>query len=1188
MKPISRIAIYLLGSPRIEFDGGAVSTDRRKAVALLAYLAVEGGSHERDALAALLWPDYDTSSALAYLRRTLWEISQMIGSEFLRVDRRQVAVVEDEEVWVDVHALAQALQNPNDHDLAQAAELYRGDFMAGFSLVDTVDFEDWQRFQAEKWRSEFSRVLEKLSSRLGDQERFEQALAYARRWVALDPFYEPAHRRLMHLFALSGNRAAAVRQYETLRESLLKEMDATPEPETTALIEQIRAGDYRKSPEPRASDKAEVHDPVHSHDLAPMTPVVAPPSVHLPTPATPFLGRKRELAEIAGLLADANCRLLTLIGPGGMGKTRLAIEAAAATGSSFTNGAWFVPLAMLESPQQFVPALAESLDIVLRSSEADARQQVLEFLRQRRLLLVLDNMEHLLQDGLTDLINDILVSAPAVKILATSRARLNLHSEQVFLLGGMAAPPKDETRNWRDFTQAREYSALALFWQSARRVQPDFEFDTSNLEIVADICRRVGGMPLGIELAAGWIAVLTPEDILAEIEQNLDFLETDQADVPQRQRSLRVVLDGSMALLLPEEREVFRRFGLFRGSFSRQAAEEVAGASIKTLLSLVNKSILRRDASGRFEMHPVVAQYAADSLQRESTLRTEVERNFIAHYVAYLDQNGRNLSGPKQKDALDALELDIANIRQAWLMAVASERWEQVNATLEFLFTFHHIRLRFDTSFSEFTEKALDLLARKERTYAVDLLSAQLLAVRSWHLSVRNWTFLAHTNLPELALALVQERDLASEMGFALTLLGENVFWQSSSPQALVMINQSTVPRERDPRSDRSNPQGLAMINQSEQFLRQRKNLATLALTLIIKAGILHSLGRRTEAKVATEESIAISRQLGDRLQLAHSLSQMGDILAVEQNFDAATSLYAESQELYSALGDLSDVASVLYRLADSQMHNGRYEAAIRTFEACRQLFVRLGDRFYRISVLSWESMCTVRAGDLAHAWELRRACLQEAQDEGERLNIGWSMWEMGELHRLEGNWDEARRCYDESLALLKGGEFLRGELFYERGMGDLMLALGQPNQAAAHFQRSLELGEAENYYWGMSRAHIGLGHVALAVSDASAARRHFWLGLQLAMAWGMDRGLMLMAVAGLAATHLAEGDAEKALELAAFAQNHTATIAETRRILHEITAAASARLTTGARVVAEQRGQDLTLPAIISIYTAG
>lgn len=1153
-----RLALHLLGSPRIEVDGRAVSTDRRKAIALLAYLAVEGGSHEREALAALLWPDYDAASALAYLRRTLWEINQMLGSGFLRVERSQAALVVDESVWLDVHALARALQQGDEEAISRVVDLYRGDFMAGFSLVDAADFEDWQRYQVEKWRSELSRALDRLSARLGADGRFDQAVTYARRWVGLDPLHEVAQRRLIQLYAQSGNRAAAIHQYETLAAALAHDLAATPEPDTTALAEQVRAGSYHIAQDTLSVSRAE-----EKRDAAPLATVAAPPPVHIPTPATPFLGRKRELMEIATLLADANCRLLTLVGPGGMGKTRLAIEVAATTGPEYTNGAWFVPLAMLESSHQFVPALADSLEIVLRSSAVDARQQLLEFLHQRRLLLVLDNLEHLLQNGLVGVINDILLSAPAVKILATSRSRLNLNSEQVYPLGGMATPPGDETYIRRNPSQAGNYSALVLFAQCARRVQPDFELTSSNLESVAEICRRLGGMPLGIELAAGWMAVLSPAGILAEIERSLDFLETDQADIPERQRSLRTMLDASMAHLLPEERAVFERLGLFWGSFSRQAAEQIAGASLKVLLRLVNKSVVRRDADDRFEMHPVVARYAAENLHRNASLRLGVEQSFIAHYIGYLERHGRDLSGPRQKQALDALELDIVNIRQAWLMAVAAERWQEANATLEPLFTFHRVRLTFDTSFAEFTEKALDLLAHKERGRAVDLLSAQILAARSWHLGVKNWTFFANSDLPAMSLALVQEQGLESEMGFALTLLGEAI------------SGQGEIAR------------GLALIGESEQLLRQQGRFAALAFTLAIKAGLLHYLNRRTEAKAAAEESIAVSRQLGDRLQLAHSLSQMGDILVSEQDFDAATHLYAESQALYEALGDLGDVASVLYRLADSRMHSGHYEAAIAAFEACRRLFVRLGDRFYRISVLSWESLCAVRAGDLVRAWELRRSCLQEAIDEGEHLNIGWSTWEMGELYRLEGDWEAARRCYEESLALLKGGHFVRSETFFERGMGDLELALGRSHQAARHFQRSLDLAVAENYFWGMSRAHVGLGQVELALGDAPAAWEHFRLGLSLAAEWGMDQGLMFMAVAGLAATHLAQGEADKALEMAIFAQSQAATIAETRRSLSSIIATAAASLGAAACAAAEQEGKDLTLPAVVATYTS-
>lgn len=1153
MKPPSRLALFLLGSPRIEVDGRALGTDRRKAVALLAYLAVEGGSHERDALAALFWPDYQAPSALAYLRRTVWEINHMLGPGFVAADRRQVRLAAPAWVWLDVHALALALQGEDEDDIAQAVDLYRGDFMAGFSLVDAADFEDWQRFQAQKWRSELGAALDRLSARLAESGRFEPALTCARRWAALDPLYEAAQRRLIQLYAQSGNRAAALHHYETLVAALAEELAAAPEAETTALAAQIRAGGWRPAP-PAAGA---VETPV----ALPAPPAATPP-LHLPTPATPFVGRKRELAEIGALLSDANCRLLTLVGPGGMGKTRLAIAAAAAAGPAFADGAWFASLAELDSAHQVAPALADSLGIALRSGGVDALQQVLEFLYRRRLLLVLDNLEHLLQNGLTGMINDLLINAPAVKILATSRARLNLQSEQIYLLGGMSTPSTDEMRAWRTPAEAANYSALALFVQRARRVQPDFELALADLDTVAQICRRLGGMPLGIELAAGWMAALSPADILAEIERSLDFLETDRGDVPARQRSLRAVLDASLAHLLPDEQAVFSRCGLFAGSFSRQAAERIAGAAPKLLLGLVNKSVLRRDGADRFAMHPVVAHYAAENLERDPALRTEVEQRFITHYLGCLARHGQDLAGPKQEQALAALEIDIAHIRQAWRLAVAAGRWEEASAALGPLFSAHHARLAFDASFSDLMQQALDLLAGQGRSRAADLLSAQTMAMLASHLSMRNWAFLSQSDLPAAALALVRQQHLQEEMGVALSWLGQAIAVQGNLVQ------------------------GLEVIGDSEALLRRRGQRAALALTLLLKSGLLHGLNQRAAAKAAVEESIAICRQIGDNLQLAHSLSGMGDILASEQDFDAASQLYHESQTIFTSLGDLGDVANVVFRLADSQMHSGRYEAAIVAFEACRQLFVRLGDRFYCISVLSWESLCAARAGDMARAWELRRMCLQEAEETGEELNIGWSIWEMGELHRLEGDWEAARRYYEDSAALLRRSNFMRADIFIERGWGDLNLAQGQPQQAALHFQRSLDLAAAESYPWGIARAHIGLGQTALALDEASAAWEHFRLSLRQAREWGMDQGLMCMAVAGLAATHLAQGEASKALSLATFALGQPATVAETRRDLGPVIDAASASLPAAEIAAAEQRGRALALPAVVAAYS--
>ncbi|MCP4589222.1 MAG: hypothetical protein GY842_00620, partial [bacterium] len=347
---------------------------------------------------------------------------------------------------------------------------------------------------------------------------------------------------------------------------------------------------------------------------------------NLPVQPTPFVGREAVLAEIAGRLHDPDCRLLTLLGPGGSGKTRLALETGAAQLDNYSHGVWFVPLAALQSVDAIVPTVARALGFSFYadaggSAGPDPQQQLLDYLRQKTMLIIMDNYEHLLSPlnppmGGTkggDLVTDILKTAPDVKVLATSRARLNVQGEQLFPVAGMNFPAKDTLE------QAAQYSAIKLFLGSARRVQPDFELTPANLADVARICRLVQGMPLGILLAAGWIEMLTPAEIAAEIGTSLDFLETDVRDVPARHRSMRAVFDHSWNLLTERERQVLHGLSVFRGGCTREAAQEITGASLRELMALVRKSLLHRASGGRYEMHELLRQYSAERLDQSPT-----------------------------------------------------------------------------------------------------------------------------------------------------------------------------------------------------------------------------------------------------------------------------------------------------------------------------------------------------------------------------------------------------------------------------------------------------------------------------------------------------------------------------------------------------------------------------------------
>jgi predicted ATPase len=338
--------------------------------------------------------------------------------------------------------------------------------------------------------------------------------------------------------------------------------------------------------------------------------------INLPPQPTPFIGREYEISQITALLAEPTCRLLTLVGPGGIGKTRLALEAAGLQRSAFAQGAYLVPLQPLSSPEFIVPAIAETLHFQFYSVD-DPKHQLLDYLRDRSLLLVMDNFEHLLNSA--QLISEILAFAPDVKVLATSRERLNLLEEWVLDVQGLSAPA-NETE-----TEILDYDAVQLFLQSAQRIQVGFTLTDAQKPAVARICHLVGGMPLGLELAAAWVRALACEEIADEIERGLDLLATSARNVEPRHRTMRIVLDHSWNLLTNIERDVFQRLSVFKGGFRKEAAQNVTGTSIQTLSALVDKSLIRVSANGRYEQHELLWQYAREKLTESDDGKTVLD-----------------------------------------------------------------------------------------------------------------------------------------------------------------------------------------------------------------------------------------------------------------------------------------------------------------------------------------------------------------------------------------------------------------------------------------------------------------------------------------------------------------------------------------------------------------------------------
>jgi predicted ATPase/DNA-binding CsgD family transcriptional regulator len=385
-------------------------------------------------------------------------------------------------------------------------------------------------------------------------------------------------------------------------------------------------------------------------------PAAVQPSLHnLPAKTTRFIGRVGELQKLTRLLVEESSRLITLFAPGGMGKTRLALAAAEACLPHFKDGVFFVSLAGFLSPDQLIPAIADAIGFQFTSGRETAQQQVLKFLHDKHLLLVLDNFEHLLEAA--SLLTNLLERAAHLHILVTSRERLNLNYETLYALGGMRYPETLDTKN------ALDYAAVQLFLECGQRIAGDNVH--SDIASIVHICQLIQGMPLAIELAAAWLVALSPKAIADEIAQGLDFLQTTMRNLPDRHRSVRAVFESTWQRLTVLEQQVFSKLSVFRGGFKREAAQVIGGADASLLMALTNKALITRSrSSDRYEIHELLRQFGEAHLQQAGN-DVQTRDKHAAYFANFLTVRLPILQSQQSWAVLDEIEQDFENIREA-------------------------------------------------------------------------------------------------------------------------------------------------------------------------------------------------------------------------------------------------------------------------------------------------------------------------------------------------------------------------------------------------------------------------------------------------------------------------------------------------------------------------------------------
>lgn len=926
---MARLSLYLLGPWQLTRAAeGALTINYDKVRALLAYLAVEGEqAHRRDALMTMLWPELPEGAARNNLRQVLMRLSQAIGNNeiappFLLIDRTSLQFNGASDAWLDVTEFTALLAACDSHAhrdaercrpcaqrRRQAVDLYRGPFLADFFLPDSAAFEEWALSRREWLNGMALSALAHLGAFYERRGQYEQARTMARRQLELEPWREAAHRQLMRLHLLEDQRTAALAQYQQCRRILAAELGVEPDAETTALYEQIR-GDTN-------ARRTEV--------IPPAVPISR--SHRLPIQATQFVGRADELGEIVRLLRDGHATLLTLTGPGGIGKSRLALQAAEEQLEGFADGVFFVSLASLSSGNQMIAAIRTVLGLEPVSS--DPEEHLLAWLESKELLLVLDSFEHLLAGA--SLLSHMLARSPDLVLLVTSRERLGLQGEWVIAVEGLSTQP-------RQGDEGEPADALQLFVQAARRVRPRFALSAENQPEVERICQLAGGMPLAIELAAAWVRVLSCREIAEEILASIEFLTTTLRDVPERHRSLISVLEQSWQRLAPEEQAVLRRLSVFRGGFQREAAAAVvAGATLATLAALVDKSLLRRAHSARFEMHEITRQFALQQLEAAGEA-VAVRTQHLMTFVEMVEGAEPRLQEMSSNDATRQLDLEYDNIQAALDFALESRRVEQGLRLGGALWLYWWIRSRS----AEGRRWLSEFLAHAEKVPH---------GVRATALRAAG------------GLAYYQDDLVEAEAHFAAAL---DHFRAAGDKLGLtrVLRNLGTVASDQGQYA-----RAKRYLTQSLELAREIGDAQSVANTLSEIASMDYYQGKLQSALASCDESLALNRERGDQHDIAISLHNLAELCRMTGELTRSIALYEEAARLFEAIGSTYGCAFTLYGRGELASAQGQHSEARALFQEGLKLFREM-DHVYGTGL----SLCGLAAVALAEGEPERAA----------------------------------------------------------------------------------------------------------------------------------------------------------------------------------------------------------------------
>lgn len=980
------LRIFLLGQLRLLVDGAPYPfRGLPKTLPLLAYLLLHRRQAlNRERLAFTFWPDESEDLARANLRRHLHDLRRALptstGADWLLVESKTVQWNPHAPYWLDVAEFERLSAAPET--LAAAVPLYTDD------LLPEV-YDDWIYFERERLRDLLFAGLERLAARYEAAGDLAHAIDYTAQIVRRDPLREVAARQLMALHYRAGDRNAALQEYRRIERALREDLNVPPMSETTALHDSVVQGAPLAAPERRTT-----------------APAVLPPPHNLPAQVTPFVGRQEELADLralfgsgeAGRSHEPSCRLLTITGAGGTGKTRLSLELASTilkqTPGLFPDGAWFVSLSLITDPTLVIPSIADVLH-VQETTRASLLDDVTQFLRHRRLLLLLDNFEHVAEAA--GLVAELLAAAPGLSIIVTSRVVLRVYGEYEVPLDPLPLPDPARLPPLVDLARS---PVVALFVERARAAAPGFSLTSQNAATIAEICVRLDGLPLAIELAAARARLFAPTAMLERLQIRLPFLSSRVRDLPARQTTLRAAIDWSYTLLAPAERELFVRLSVFVGGFTASAAARVAGNAdhpdmLERLAGLVDQSMLRvlpADETGaepRFRMLTLLREYGTEHLAAQGAL-DDIHRGHAETFLALARQADHDLRGPALLAALRRLEADHDNLRAAlaWSLERPGPNASLGLALAAALGWFWYLR--------EHRHEGHDWLSRAiaAAPYASSCEMAHAAKAQGLMLGALG-RFEEAISFYHRSLALFAVDPDPIGQGDALAWLARAEFRQKRYATSEAFSREAAAlfkaagDRFGESLALRNTGDTLRLSGRYEEAERTYRQALALgracggswavAMSLNSIGELMRLLGKHAQAVDVYDENVGLQRILGNHGELATALHNQGHVTLRLGDPLRAAAQFGESLALYQSLDNRRGACLCLAGLAGVAAQSGQAERAARLLAAVSVHLKPLGAHWMGPAdqaEYDWH-FATVRAtldpDEFAHAWEAGR-----------------------------------------------------------------------------------------------------------------------------------------------------------------------------------------------------------------------